>query len=193
MQIDRANSIIPQAIYRKDGEIVDPSPDSNVLIYHPHGYLSLPGTYSYNNKHTDESDSLILSESSYYEQERYCYSWENYILSHALINSHCIFFGWSGTDYSFRRILKNLEHRPKKIEDRKQFHYLIITVNSMYKTLLKHAKALKSMNIDSESDYIKNKMSAYLALKEEYWKSYGFLPIWTTYEELPKLIDELWM
>lgn len=93
-----------------------PEGKTGVHIYHPHGTVSvIPNSLS------EKSQKLVLAESNYERLEQKVYLWENSIQAKALHDKSCVFLGFSGEDYNFRRIIKNME-RDGERQDMK--HYL---------------------------------------------------------------------
>lgn len=181
-----------------DGNWADP--DKSIHIYHPHGYLPLKGTFKSDEEEEQDSKRIILAESDYYEMEQYSYSWENFVLARALQDSTCMFFGFSGNDYNFRRILKNLVLSPNK----KESHFLVVTIDQMVESLFFQGenemcrkegllKRIECLQKDCPENFkrCRERLYKYLALKEGYWKTKGFIPIWTTKQDLPMLLDAL--
>lgn len=78
-----------------------------INIYHPHGYLPIFGT----SDPLSPSNCIVLTETSYYQMEQRAYNWENSIQAKDFLDTTCVFIGFSGQDYNFRRILKNRERR----------------------------------------------------------------------------------
>lgn len=206
--------------------------NEKINIFHPHGYLSVVD--SGNNQ--NDTEKIILTESSYYEIEGKAYCWENSIQAKALIDSTCIFAGFSGQDYNFRRMVKNMEH----IEDENnKKHYIFFSIDTLAETLfggealkrmkkeaiseilsdssITSAEAANRINALVDSDeigrnadgracyakYIKQNAASdefayenvqlihFLYAQYMYWSYHGIFPIWTTYEELPKIMQEL--
>lgn len=75
-----------------------------INIHHPHGALSIK-----RNRFSKESEHIILTEHSYYQMEQKAYSWQNSVQAKALMDTSCAFIGFSGDDYNFRRIIKNVD------------------------------------------------------------------------------------
>ncbi len=195
-----------QVIFR-DGSTERTADSNKIHIYHPHGYLELEGMAGTGG----ESESVILTESSYYEMERCDYSWENFLLARALVGGTSVFIGFSGNDYNFRRILKNIGIKDQReaedaIDSKFKRHRLIVAMDTMIeKTMFVDSKddpdiireeegllkSLEEMKKTDEAVFERNRyrLCSYLALKEEYWKQKGFLPIWTTKADLPGLLD----
>lgn len=187
--------------------------DSGVHIYHPHGAVSvIPTSFS------KESKRLILTESSYERLEQKVYLWENSIQANALQNTSCIFLGFSGEDYNFRRILKNMEY-DSQVPKRRQ-HYLFLSIESLVKNIFsdevnKRLLGNISRTEKERSEYLNNisKQQFDAALSEIladpdmfyermliikklyaqslYWKHYNIIPIWTTRQELPEMLKQI--
>ena len=167
-------------------------------VYHPHGYLPLAPTKYDPEKATGISSNIILSESSYYNLERYIYSWENFILVRALQDSTCIFCGFSGNDYNFKRIVKGFPESADRIEsDTGGYHFILFPINYIIDSVcdnknqklseLECGRLRSSLSSISEEDIYR--ISRYLDMKERYWFGKGFVPIWTTYHNNPKYDD----
>lgn len=98
--------------------------DELIKVYHPHGKIKMFSDWK-----PEESEVIILTETGYYEMERKVYNWANSIQAEALNNTTCVFIGFSGEDYNFRRIIKNCEERAEVQ------HYLILGIDSLVKSL----------------------------------------------------------
>lgn len=172
-----------------------PDGEKHLHIYHPHGYLDLCHSSG------DESKSIVLSEESFYELERRNYNWVNFLLARALHDDLCLFIGFSGNDYNFRRIIKNIDDfnnaSSMKADDFQ--HFLIVTVDELVTQVLKmyslKGKAeddlLSHNDIRVINDDVKHRILNYLKLKEFYWRRKGFLPIWATIKDVPHIIAGL--
>lgn len=186
--------------------------ESGVHIYHPHGTLSVvPNSFS------EESHKLVLAESDYEELESKSYIWQNSIQAESLHNSSCIFIGFSGEDYNFRRILKNMESG-KACQDNK--HYMLISIESFVKRLFKNQiekkilenesrtekeredllnnltkdqfdAALKQLLSEKDMIYERTLIIKRLYAQYLYWGNHNIIPIWVTREELPIMICKL--
>lgn len=163
-----------QSLYDRAEE----DPNSDLHIYHPHGYLDLT------HPHGAESRRIILAESSYIDIEHRNYNWVNYLLARALHDNICLVFGFSGIDYNFKRIMKHLddEEDPDTLDNRCK-RYIFVSISRLKKALFGSEEMLTGGDAQ--------RLCAYLALKENYWRRKGFLPIWVTHESLPKLIRYL--
>lgn len=211
-----------------------------INIYHPHGYLPVFET----SDTLLTSDCIILTETSYYQMEQKAYSWENSIQAKDFLDTTCVFIGFSGQDYNFRRILKNRERRLLNADGP---HFIFFCLNDFVNKLFgqevekrfkkkKGNELLDEMNKYSADtrlpddlgdirkklislatdEYsftdtdkkIKEDILAELAVHPDfhyewvqlyhllyaqhtYWESYGLTPIWTTYSDLPGMIEGL--
>ena len=106
-------SILPEdgIKFENDGE--------GYSIYHCHGRIPVKlqkGTPKSVENEFDEwntekpSDRIILSETSYYQEESKHYSLSNVLQSYAMDYGRMIYVGFSGTDYTFKRIVKEMPH-----------------------------------------------------------------------------------
>lgn len=94
-----------------------------IRIYHPHGKIQLFSDWK-----PEESRSIILTESSYYDMEHRVYNWANSIQAKALAEESCVFIGFSGVDYNFRRIIKNCDKQQKGEKER---HYIFMGTDAL--------------------------------------------------------------
>lgn len=167
-----------------------------VNIYHPHGYLPIVDVYG---KKGGESERIILTESSYYQMEEKVYNWENSIQAKSLVESSCVFIGFSGDDYNFRRIIKNLETDANGDEPR---HYIFFCINKVIDLVygksakdyardkwMSEEKAFEAIRNSDEYAFEKVQLINRLYAQEMYWRKHGIIPIWTTYKELPDMIE----
>ena len=151
--------------------------ENGIYIYHPHGLLKVLGADM-----GEESQKLVFTESSYKKLESKAYIWENSVQAQALLETSCIFLGFSGTDYNFRRILKNTE-MGKEYSGQK--HYFFISLESMLRGM-----ADEKLSND-ERLYQKLLMTKKLYAQYMYWENYGIIPIWTTRSELPEMFMKI--
>lgn len=153
------------------------------IIYHVHGCIPIgEGTEE------KESEKIVLTETSYYNVEKLGYSWSNLVQTQRLTSSSMVFIGFSGQDYNFRRILKNMER------NRKHQHYILLCIDDFADRIF--------LNIDkkvlSDRDTLIKEHSFELLLLNQvlyaqyvYWSNYGLIPIWTTIENISRLIESL--
>lgn len=182
---------------------------NGIHIYHPHGTISVV-----DNSISEESYKVVLAESDYRELEQKAYIWENSIQAKILHDSSCVFLGFSGEDYNFRRILKNMESGKDKQENS---HYMFISIQSfvkdlfedeVYRRLLGDEKrseeerkeyianitktdydvTLRQILNDPTMVYEKMLMLKKLQAQYWYWGNRNIIPIWTTREELSGMV-----
>lgn len=153
-----------------------------ISIHHPHGALKIVDS-----KLGKESENIILTESSYYELEREAYRWENSVQANALVETSCIFIGFSGDDYNFRRIIKNIGVKRKKEQQSK--HYIFICVDKLVTKICG-----KDLTVIGEERYLYRNIQFFniLYAQYSYWNNHGIIPIWSTYNELPNMIARLY-
>lgn len=169
-------------------------PGATREVYHLHGCIPKDwdaeevkrATYGHLSEH------LILSEDSYYDVEKEgSYNWFNTIQSYYLNNSTCVFVGFSGEDYNFRRILRQLGHQ------KKQQHYLVVTVDDLYKDIYKnvcqyyHTGGKLSRSPEEIAKSVRLLLDQILQTREQYWGSYGFIPIWVTVKDIPEVLTSM--
>lgn len=171
--------------------------NQKIRVYHPHGKIHLFSEWK-----PRESDNIVLTESSYYSMESKVYNWANSIQAKALAEKSCVFVGFSGVDYNFRRIIKNC-HELKDGEEAR--HYIFIGINSLVKKIFANAlkkeheisgetdtdKILRKIFRDPSYIFERVQMINLCFAQQRYWKKYGIVPIWTTYHEMPGLLNTL--
>lgn len=155
-------------------------------IYHVHGripVISHPGE--------EISDSIILTETDYYNEERINYSWVNILQSYAIASENLIFIGFSGTDYNFRRIIKYVNQDKMKEHAR----YIIFSVDDIVKSVFTDINdvegAVKQMSRGSEYEFERLMINHLIHAQTLYWKNHGLTVLWTSIEELPCMLDRL--
>ena len=181
------------------------SAENKINIHHPHGAVKVVGCDL-----GKESEAIILTESSYYAMEKHVYIWENSVQAKALVETSCVFIGFSGEDYNFRRIIKH--SKPQRREEMPK-HYIFLCIDDLVKSVYgeegeKHCEergnhgGLKirnhsgqnkdglRMDAASEEEFIYEKIQLInmLYMRYNYWKRHGIVPIWSTFEELPTMI-----
>ena len=190
-------------------EVLDES--EGVHIYHPHGTISVaPVSYA------RESRNIVLAESDYDNLEKKTYIWENSIQAKALHDSSCVFLGFSGEDYNFRRIIKNMEKGEERQENK---HYMFISIQSFVKKLFteevnrrllgniesrtesKREEFLKKETSEHYDDTLREVLNDKKMICEKmlmvrrlysqylYWEEHNIIPIWTTRDELIGMIQ----
>lgn len=167
-------------------------------IFHVHGFV--PGRRNRSGS-LPESAHLILSEDSYYDVEQHgAYNWSSSVQSYFLNRYNCIFVGFSAEDYNFKRILRQQgqdreEHEDEENEDKKEYHYLIFTIDDLvrntYKDVCRYYMQRGSggsgVTLDIETD-TKILLRQILLSKEKYWRRFRILPIWVTVADIPELL-----
>lgn len=165
----------PNAVYDRNPAA------TGMNVYHIHGYLGLEGT----GYEKDESERIILTEDDYLDLERNPYCWENYLLTRALHEGDSLFLGFSGDDFNFRRILRGLSQPVGKIK-----RYMVVSVGSIVKSVVDMAMSEFAGKVPPR-DYMVRILSHWLEIRDVYWSKKGFVPIWATREQCPKLIESL--
>lgn len=171
-----------------DRDMKSPPPPSRCRmahIYHVHGSFLLPGLDGCGKN----SDNIILSEESYYEAEARIYDWVHMVQAHALLNSACIFSGFSAEDYNFRRVLKSLNYRELPYQ-----HYILFTINDAAKHFYSKLTGVDLASLDPTDpvpEDVRFLLNYYLSLKENYWLGYHICPIWSTFDDLPHQVAAL--
>lgn len=154
--------------------------EGKINIHHPHGVLKVIETDM-----GKESENIVLTESSYYEMERKAYNWENSVQAKALVETSCIFIGFSGDDYNFRRIIKNIGFNPER---EKPAHYIFICLDN----LIGNIYGEDPTKYNSEEFLYENlQLINRLYAQYSYWENHGIIPVWTTFEELPVMLRQM--
>ena len=177
--------------YGLTGEVDSKNNKGQYHIYHVHGYL--PITEEANGQ---ESDKIILTESSYMNIEKIGYHWMHVIQSYKYHTNILIFVGFSGQDYNFRRILRNLS------SGEAAHHYIFICIDDIVDRVFKKQKDFLDENEYSQfiNDRKKLKeeysfelvmLNQILSAKSLYWEKHGLITIWTTISELPGMLLKL--
>ena len=94
-----------------------------INVAHVHGKVNILDR-------ADNSDGIILAESSYRDMEKTEYLWQNTVQAHAMLNNPCLFVGFSAQDYNFRRIIKNCENIKNT--------YIIFTIDDIIRNVCKN-------------------------------------------------------
>lgn len=153
--------------------------EKKINIYHVHGFLPKS-----NKLKMYESESAVLTESSYEEIEQILYHWINTVQATAFLNSVNIFLGFSGQDHNFRRILKNIDGLNKRPLYN---NFIFVSINSF----IKKCRFIASADGGIESMFEKIQFINYLYSQEIYWGKYNIYPIWTTHDQLPNMLEEI--
>lgn len=130
-----------------------------INIYHPHGYLPIFDT----DATLSQSDCIILTETSYYQMEQKAYSWENSIQAKDFLDTTCVFIGFSGQDYNFRRMLKNRERRLPNTDGP---HFIFFSLNDFVNKLFGEEveKRFNEKKINELLDQIKGSVTGTIPL-----------------------------
>lgn len=160
-------------------------------IYHVHGRVPIvpfPGE--------EMSDSVILTESDYYEEERINYSWTNILQSYVMLRSNLIFIGFSGTDYNFRRIVKYVNQENAATQQRFIFFSVDDIVKAVFTREINKGKNLSDCILQmnkagSEYAFEKLLINYLINAQTVYWEKHGLTVIWSTHEELYSDLEKL--
>lgn len=180
------DEILEMALIQKDSNIRSElniisnnrKKEKGINIYHVHGFLPKSKIFK-----DDESDSVVLTETSYEEIGNRAYSWVNNVQANAILNSVCVFLGFSGQDQNFRRILKNIN-----VNEDIKVKYMFVTIDSYTDKspiLNKHDATKEEILFE----YIQ--LNNYLYSQERYWEKYNIRPIWTTKDGLPDMLKDI--
>jgi len=169
-----------------------------IEIFHVHGCLPRPEQRGKGTAFPQPSKRLILTEESYRMMESWeVYNWCNSVQSYFLNRDSCVFVGFSAEDYNFRRILHQLggqQQERQKQGDSHPSHYLILTVESLVKNAYSHLCRARLGGSLTPADLEKEVLALFreeLRMKADYWKYYGFHPIWATRDDIPETLLEL--
>ena len=154
----------------KGDELRDFGEQKEWNIYHVHGRIPIiphPGE--------EMSDSVILTESDYYQQEKINYSWISVLQSYAMLRTNMIFVGFSGSDYNFRRIIKYVNQENAMTHERYIFFSVNDIVYAVFARELKNGKKIEDCIRDmnkSHSEYSYEKMfiNYLIHAQSVYWK-----------------------
>lgn len=161
--------------------------DDTFRIYHCHGLVCIDSKDDHNSK------KIILTESSYYNEESNKYSLANVLQAYAMNYCNLLYVGFSGADYTFRRIIRGLNRAENKAG-----HYIFFCADDVF-NMVYNSRADKKIEKDEFIEQIKNKKCEYerlminqiLVSKTLYWKEKGMNVIWSTQEELAGLLKGL--
>lgn len=150
-----------------------------IRVYHPHGKIQIFSKYE-----PKESDGIVLTESGYYAMESKVYNWANSIQAKELVEKSCIFVGFSGTDYNFRRIIKNCQEQKGE-----EHHYIFIGIDPLVSRFMGDVSGDKINKLqDPKFIFERVQMLNFCCAQTKYWANYGIVPIWTTFQEMPELL-----
>lgn len=157
--------------------------DQGIQIYHVHGCVPTPGFEA-----GCKESPLVFSEDSYYASEADAISWTYLLQEEFLLHFSCIVMGFSTQDYNFRRIIRDWNNHYNMSNDQRNIHYMFYPIQDVL-------PELEGIGSESLSDKIllsdKVLLNFILAFKSTYWRDRGIKVIWTSYEDLPCMLDEL--
>ncbi len=152
-------------VYREQDE---PS-NSDLNIYHVHGYLPKELNDSY-----DSSSEIVFSEEDYHRIYRDSFCWSNIAQLNAFKSSTCLFIGCSLTDPNLRRLL---DVAVKNTDNAKHFAFM--------KNKTFAADSCNDDLIKIYSDIDRN-------VRNNYFQSIGINVIWVNdYSEIPAILNSL--
>lgn len=179
---NKVESIVPdeQREFTKD--------DSTYKIYHCHGLVPVDPI---SNGKQGDSSKIILTETSYYSEESSSYSLANVLQAYSMNYCNLLYVGFSGADYTFRRIIRGMNRGENRIK-----HYIFFCiddiVNMVYegtdKRLSKEAFISKIKEKDVNLDYERLMINQMVVSKTLYWEDKGMNVIWSTQEKLPEVL-----
>lgn len=165
--------------------------DGIYKIYHCHGLVPV-------NVAADdgkgETSKIILTETSYYNEESSNYSLANALQAYSMNYCNLIYVGFSGADYTFRRIIRGMNQNGDKIN-----HYIFFClddiVNMIYggtdKEIDKEDFIEQIKDKNGKYDYERLMINQMVVSKTLYWEDKGMKVIWSTHAELPKMLKDL--
>ncbi|MCM1261878.1 MAG: SIR2 family protein [Butyrivibrio sp.] len=176
----------------KSDELRDLSLPKEWNIYHVHGRIPVF-------EHPDEpmSETVILTETDYYKEERINYSWTNIVQSYAIARANLIFIGFSGTDYNFRRIIKYVNQENLKAQQRYIFFLVDDIVASIFRKEtdkgMELSACIAEMVDNTNNCYTFEKIFINYLINAQtlYWKNHGLKVIWSSIAELPTDLESL--
>lgn len=155
-------------------------------VFHLHGCIPRTGIPD-SNVYGHPSKEIILSEDSYLAVEKYgSYNWFNSVQSYYLNYGSCVFVGFSGTDYNFKRIL----HQRENVDE--PAHYIIAAIDGQYQDIYQNVCKFRKQNNPAKiAEEAKMLLHQVLCSQERYWKDFGFFPIWCSVSEIAELLLSL--
>ena len=167
-------------------------------IYHVHGQVKTPLYRDEDEKtsHSEEectygenSEALVFSEDSYYEIERYTYDWRNVVQARLLLEKTCVFIGFSGDDYNFRRLVKQIP--PTQRCRSSSTHYIFLLLDGVNHQISEDLKRKSGLSASNQIQMRKVLLNYHMALKTQYLHRIGIEPVWTTAEDLSKMLRKI--
>lgn len=182
---NKVESIVPD----EQKEFVED--DSIYKIYHCHGLV--PVNKAEIGKKGNCS-KIILTETSYYNEESSNYSLANVLQAYSMNYCNLIYVGFSGADYTFRRIIRGMGQDGNKVK-----HYIFFCVDDIVNMVYEGTdKKLKREDFigrmkerDEEFDYERLMINQIVVSKTLYWEEKGMDVIWSTWEELSQMLMSL--
>lgn len=158
-------------------------------VFHIHGYIPV-----LNRKKEEPKGNIILTETSYYDEERHQYSIANVLQTYSMTHYNLLYIGFSGADYSFRRILRGMKKEEKNV---KKYIFFCAddiikgVINACHKNEIETEQdwevVLRSMQETKDNTYMFEKVLINHLLWEKtmYWENHGLTVIWSTVDTLP--------
>ena len=166
-------------------------------IYHVHGFAPKFSIESLSNSvkeylNCQEAKNLVLSEDDYDEIGNVQYKWRNIVQADTFLRFNWFIFGFSLADKNFKRILRLLDwHRnDKAMGDVPLKHYIFFSVSKIIDSIfeLQNKTAFSKMkDLSARCELLYN----FLHIKRQYLQRYHVIPVWTTHEDLPSLLEDL--
>ena len=167
--------------------LLDDKSDSAYRIFHIHGRI--PVIKDHPNTETIQG-KIILTETSYYEEEKDGYTLANVLQSYSMTHYNLLYIGFSGADYSFRRILRGLGKEDD--ENNKKKRYIFFCIDDVVEAITKAYCKGESKKEERELSLFEKMMITFLLdSKKNYWQKHGMTVIWSTLAELPGDLCEL--
>lgn len=176
----------------KSDELHDLNTTNEWNIYHVHGRVPVV-------EHPGESmsETVILTETDYYKEERINYSWTNIVQSYAIARANLIFIGFSGTDYNFRRIIKYVEQNKLKTHQRYIFFLVDDIVAAIFRREtekgIKLSTCIEEMTNSTNNRFTFEKyfINYIIHAQTLYWKGHGLKVIWSSIAELASDLESI--
>lgn len=163
--------------------------DNTFKIYHCHGLVPVKDSAGTKSVY---SSKIILTETSYYNEESSNYSLANVLQAYSMNYCNLLYVGFSGADYTFRRIVRGINREENKIK-----HYIFFCVDDIVKMVYEGIDKKLSQDDfisklkEKEFDYERLVINQMVVSKTLYWEEKGMNVIWSTWEELPKVLMDM--
>lgn len=157
-------------------------------VYHCHGLVPVQDSADLE----QITSQIILTETSYYNEEASNYSLANVLQAYSMNYCNLLYVGFSGADYTFRRIIRGLGLDKDAMQ-----HYIFFCaddiVNMVYdgrtnKEITKDEFIRQVGCGNAKYDYERLMINQLIVSKTLYWKEKGMNVIWSTWEELPQVL-----